>query len=39
MKEVQDTDPLAENDHPRLVEYADILENIFQPIDQYEFRA
>ena len=27
MKEVQDPDPLAEDDYPRLVEYADILEN------------
>ena len=29
MKEVQDPDPLAEDDYPRLVEYADLLENNF----------
>ena len=29
MKEVQDPDPLAEDDYPRLVEYANILENNF----------
>ena len=26
MKEVQDPDPLAEDDYPRVVEYADLLE-------------